>query len=343
MARVSRYRRRKIKCDELRPACKHCQTAKIICDGYGSTRPIKSVGTASSTSISISPPHHQPLPDSPGNSWPLLSAASSIDVSVMPTAEKLPFTPPCQESTACQFQQSLSPSTFPSAPPENSVSAFPVLNLPGMATPVSPITLDTSGNPIGFDSLFGLGKSLSDGDETGAPYPNNHYDDQDFVNFMLQNLAGAQPSLFEESLVFNPSGRVSLPAPPPMSMPPLPSDKSNPIRPMTDNPQTFAAQPDARSQGPSSSSSRQETLVMNFAPQPAIDPILRASSQVYLHKLRTGRRENRVPTLEELDLGPPPTTLPGLLREWSVPPKILEEMKSMDNERHIELLNHCRR
>lgn len=83
----------------------------------------------------------------------------------------------------------------------------------------------------------------------------------------------------------------------------------------------------------------------SFTAQPAIDPLLAASCNSELHKrnlLRLGKSSISpyVPTLEELDLGPPPIH-PGSERDWSIPAKMREQMKTMENKRHVELLRHC--
>lgn len=78
----------------------------------------------------------------------------------------------------------------------------------------------------------------------------------------------------------------------------------------------------------------------DFAPQPAIDPILQATSTSELHKAAANRNKN-APSLKELEMGPPPN-LHGNQKEWSIPPEINETMKGMTNARHVELLKHCK-
>lgn len=77
----------------------------------------------------------------------------------------------------------------------------------------------------------------------------------------------------------------------------------------------------------------------DFAPQPAIDPILQATSISELHKAAANRNKN-APSLKELEMGPPPN-FHGNQKEWSIPPKMNETLKGMNNARHVELLKHC--
>lgn len=91
----------------------------------------------------------------------------------------------------------------------------------------------------------------------------------------------------------------------------------------------------------SSSAQPVNTTMADFAPQPAIDPILQATSTGSLHKAAANR--NKIaPSLKELEMGPPPN-LVGNQKEWSIPSTINETMKHMSNARHVELLKHCER
>jgi hypothetical protein len=81
------------------------------------------------------------------------------------------------------------------------------------------------------------------------------------------------------------------------------------------------------------------TTIADFGPQPAIDPILQATSMSELHKAAANRNKN-IPSLKELELGPPPS-LHGNQKEWSIPPAMNEALAGMTNARHVELLKHC--
>ena len=111
----------------------------------------------------------------------------------------------------------------------------------------------------------------------------------------------------------------------------------------------------------SPTSERRPTLIMDFAPQPAVDPILQASSQIELHRRLQSRASAKakvrktpapgsttpasaeaVPTLEQLDLGPPPIHDAGSPRDWAIPPNMQDQLKNMENQRHADLLRHCK-
>lgn len=87
--------------------------------------------------------------------------------------------------------------------------------------------------------------------------------------------------------------------------------------------------------------------VVSFAPQPAIDPLLAASCSAELQRRKSGKLSKRgkspyVPTLEELDLGPP-LIHRGAQKDWSIPAEMQEKLNKMENARHVELLQHCKR
>ena len=91
---------------------------------------------------------------------------------------------------------------------------------------------------------------------------------------------------------------------------------------------------------------RRYLAAYDFSPQPAIDPILAASSSLELHR-QAANRDKAVPSLQELGLGPPPVlagaTFTGQLKDWTVPANMEEAMKGMPVQRHAELLRHCER
>lgn len=144
-----------------------------------------------------------------------------------------------------------------------------------------------------------------------------------------------------------------------------------------------------RSKAPEHAAPASRPVIMDFSPQPAVDPILASSSKIELfkrnqirnaHKNRKARSPStktfptapptpstrpdnpatsqssggqshhskrpstaRNKSFDENDIASPPMVngQPGQMKDWHIPPEIGEEMKHMQEKRHVELLKHC--
>lgn len=316
-------RRRKVKCDEQRPICNRCARGKLDC-AWPEKTGIASPASSSSVSVSSKA-------DSLRQSHPIHAPASGSS-RLRDWSGQLGQSGAHQRWSSVDVLGCRTPSGRHGPSPRSSLLSLPpistVLSLsnPYQATP--PID-DPSTR---FDSLFGLPKPVAK-----PTLPLNYYQDQRFVGQIASTLQGEFP---EPEDAYRPQFAEPL-AESRAQQPMLLIQEEAQSRVRLASPPLVAS--NRAESAPVSSPRKVQADIMHvFSPQPAIDPILRHTSQIDTHRAAAGRASVQS-SGEMLEHGPPRMLQTGSrTTSWTVPPNLQTAMEKMPS-RHAELLTHCER
>lgn len=335
-------RRRKVKCDEVRPTCKRCTKGELQCSW-----PVKGAiaSPASSSSVSVS---------SRAESSRIMQTPSFIYDGDKTRSTEWAARPQRTEGSrrhSGDWQRLSGQPLRPAVSPRSSLLSLPPISTLLREAPDRPPSDAYNGSTdstVRFDSLFGLPKTAE-----SQALPLNFYQDTHYVNQMADSLqrqypegeANPPPPLAPEPATNHALGLGQYGVGGGSSL--LLIQERGSLRRNLSCPPPVAAK-DAKATSTSSPGGSPATphpsaeIMHVFSPQPATDPMLRwSSSSVHI----LGRSVDSIsfwcspPALKEHEVA-------ALQRVdetngWKIPAALRAAMTGMSS-RHVELLIHCR-